>query len=192
VKTQETYEDAAIPLDGRQVLLFWFRELTPEQWWKRNEEVDRKIKSRFATLHERLAASVPDSWVSTPHARLAAIIVLDQFSRNLFRADPRAFAQDADALRLAEDTISRGDDMKLEPEQRAFVYMPFQHSEDVRIQARSVELFKALGEAEQLDFAIKHKEIIDRFGRFPHRNCVLGRPSTPEETEFLKAPGLFW
>lgn len=185
-------QDDGAPDEARQVLEFWYGELEPEQWWKRDENVDATVKSRFGSLYEILAADIPESWLATPHGRLAAVIVLDQFPRNMFRGDARSFTTDPKALELASETISAGDDMKLEPEGRSFLYMPFQHSEDPKMQQRSVELFTALGNEEQLDFAIKHKEIIDRFGRFPHRNEMLGRESTAEETEFLKEPGLFW
>lgn len=181
-----------LPEDAARVLEFWFDELTPEQWWTRDEGVDAKIKEQFAVLYESLADDVPDSWLDQPEGRLAAVIVLDQFPRNLFRDDTRAYATDGKALRLASDTIDKGWDQKIPPQRRAFLYMPFQHSEDRGDQARSVALFKSLGNEDNLDFAIKHKEIIDRFGRFPHRNEVLGRPSTPEERDFLKGPALFW
>lgn len=180
------------PDEARQVLEFWYGELEREQWWKRDNDVDAAIASRFGDLYQRLATKVPEEWLTTLHGRLAAVIVLDQFPRNLFRGDACSFATDAIALELASEMIAAGDHVKLEPEGRSFLYMPFQHSEDLRVQARSVELFAALGDEEQLDFAIKHKEIIDRFGRFPHRNEMLGRESTEEEIEFLKKPGLFW
>lgn len=180
------------PAEAGDVLEFWFAELTPEQWWKRSRTVDETIASRFGALYERLAGAVPDDWLAMPRGRLAAVIVLDQFPRNLFRDDARAYATDARALRLAQDAVAEGADAALTQTERGFLYMPFQHSEDADVQARSVELFAAVPEAEQLDWAVKHKQVIDRFGRFPHRNAVLGRESTPEEIEFLKKPGLFW
>lgn len=192
VEEMKLDQDDRIPGEARQVLKFWYGELEPEQWWKRDDGVDAAVTSRFGVLYEQLAAKIPDDWLNTPNGRLAAVIVLDQFPRNMFRGDARSFATDASALELASETIASGDDMKLEPEGRSFLYMPYQHSEDPQVQARSVELFTALGNEEQLDFAIRHKEIIDRFGRFPHRNEMLGRESTEEEIEFLKEPGLFW
>ena len=132
---------------------------------------------------------MPDSWLSAPRGWLAAILVLDQFPRNLFRGDARAFATDEAALGLAKRAIAEGIDLKLTPAQRSFVYMPFQHSEEKADQARSIELFTALGNPLNLDFAIRHKDIIDRFGRFPHRNAILGRTTTDEEATFLKQPG---
>lgn len=181
-----------LPGEARDVLEFWYDLLKPVQWWKRDEAVDAEIVSRFGALYERLADDVPVSWLATPRGRLAAVIVLDQFPRNMFRGDRRAFASDARALEIAMDTIASGDDTTLTREERSFLYMPFQHCEDRAIQVRSVGLFEALGDADQLDFAVKHKQIIDRFGRFPHRNAVLGRESTAEEVEFLRQPGLFW
>lgn len=180
------------PEQAREVLDFWFGEIDSKKWWKRDEAVDALVTSRFGALYEELSAGVPEAWLGLPRGRLAAIIVLDQFPRNMFRGDPRSFATDARALELATETIGAGDDRKLGETERSFVYMPFQHAEDAAAQARSVELFEALGDDENLDFAVKHKEIIDRFGRFPHRNGILGRTSTPKEIEFLKKPGLFW
>lgn len=180
------------PEDAREVLDFWYGALTPEQWWKRDATVDAEIVLRFASLYERLADEVSKEWLASPGGRLAAIIVLDQFPRNIFRDEPRAFATDDRALEIAEQTIAAGEDTSLSQSERAILYMPYQHSEDGAVQARSVELFEALGDANQLEFAIKHKQIIDRFGRFPHRNKMLGRDSTAEEVEFLNQPGLFW
>lgn len=185
-------KESKLPEAAAHVLDFWFKTLTPEQWWKRDDEVDAQITETFLSLYESVAQHVPDDWLATPLGRLAAVIVLDQFPRNMFRNDARSYESDAAALALATETVDMGWDSKIAPEKRAFLYMPYEHCEDVDVQARSVALFKALGAEENLDFAIKHKEIIDRFGRFPHRNSVLGRKSTSEEEEFLKAPGLFW
>lgn len=181
-----------VPDDAKDVLDFWFGTLKPEQWWKRDDKVDIEIGTRFASVYDRLSHEVPGAWLATPRAQLAAIIVLDQFPRNMFRDNPRTFTNDASALDIAKDAIAAGDDMKLDRIERGVLYMPYQHSEASEDQVRSVELFTALGDAGQLDFAIKHKQIIDRFGRFPHRNNMLGRNSTPEEMEFLAQPGLFW
>ncbi len=171
------------------VLHFWFEELDPKDWWRKDDALDAKIVSRFKPTYDVLREGVPASWLESPEGMLAAILVLDQFPRNMFRDDPRAFATDAGALELAKRAIADGMDTKLEPRERAFIYLPFQHVEDRADQARSVELFTALGEKLNLDFAMRHKAIIDRFGRFPHRNAVLGRASTAEEEEFLKQPG---
>ena len=180
------------PDEARHVLEYWYDTLKPEQWWCRDDVVDEEVTARFAVLYARLANEVPRKWLSSPLGRLAAVITLDQFPRNMFRDDPRAYATDKMALQIARDTIAAGEDQQLTREQRSFLYMPFQHSEDRSFQAQSVALFKTLGDANQIDFAEKHKEIVDRFGRFPHRNDVLDRKSTPEEKEFLKQPGLFW
>lgn len=181
-----------LPKEARQVLDYWFVVLTPEQWWERDDAVDADVRGRFADLYARLAKNVPEQWLSSPLCRLAAVIVLDQVPRNMFRDDPRAYATDRIALKIARDAVASGDDRRVTPEQRTILYMPFQHSEDVAVQAQSVELFGLLGSDEYLDFALKHKQVIDRFGRFPHRNSVLGRESTVEEEAFLKKPGLFW
>ncbi len=181
-----------LPEEVRDVLRFWYGALAPDQWWTRDETVDREITVRFASLYLRLADEVPDSWLSTPQGRLAAVIVLDQFPRNIFRDDPRAYGTDVKALKIAQGTIASGEDKKLTDEQRTFLYMPFQHSEEPEIQAQSVELFRSLGDVEQIDFAEKHKMVIERFGRFPHRNAVLGRKTTATERLFLNEPGLFW
>jgi uncharacterized protein (DUF924 family) len=178
--------------DAKDVLDFWFGTLESEQWWKRDDKVDIEIATRFASVYDRLANAIPAHWLSSPRGQLAAIIVLDQFPRNIFRDHQRTFVTDAKALDIAGKAIAAGDDMKLSQVERGIMYMPYQHSEDGAVQERSVELFTALGDDLQLDFAIMHKQIIDRFGRFPHRNKILGRDSYPEEIEFLKQPGLFW
>ncbi len=175
--------------DIAAVLAFWFDELRPEQWFKKDPEVDATVGARFGPLYERLAAGLPPRWRATPEGCLAAVIVLDQFPRNLFRDDPRAYATDAAALATAEHAIEDGFDSALNPARKQFLYTPFEHSEDPAVQARSVELFAPIDEPEALDYARRHKAIIDRFGRFPHRNAVLGRPSTAEERAFLEQPG---
>ena len=152
-------------------------------------EVDAEITRRFGDLYERFSEDVPDAWLRNPQGRLAAILVLDQFPRNIYRGSPRAFATGEKALAISKDAIAAGADKELPPEQRAFLYMPFQHTETLADQRRSLELFDALGNPENLDFAARHYEIIERFGRFPHRNAVLGRVSTPEELAFLEQPG---
>ena len=172
-----------------EILHFWFEELDPKDWWRKDDALDATIAARFMPVYAALREGVPASWLESPQGVLAAILVLDQFPRNMFRDEPQAFATDAQALALAKQAIAAGLDMRLEPERRAFIYVPFQHVEDRADQARSVELFTALGQKLNLDFAIRHKEIIDRFGRFPHRNAILGRASTDEEREFLKQPG---
>ena len=167
-----------------QVLSYWFDELQPDAWFRNDERVDAVIGERFGTLHEQLAR-IRSEQLATPLEHVAAVIVLDQFPRNMFRGTPRAFLTDAAALSIARHAIALGFDELLTQQQRLFLYMPFQHSEDRAVQARSIELFTRLGLADNLDYARRHKEIIDRFGRFPHRNEVLGRQSTTEEVQFV-------
>ncbi|MET0346900.1 MAG: DUF924 family protein [Methyloceanibacter sp.] len=172
-----------------EILAFWFETLKPEDWYRKNPAIDAAITERFGATYEVLKTGVPPDWLAEPRGMLAAIIVLDQFPRNMFRDDARAFATDQAALALAKRAISEGTDMRLAPEQRAFIYLPFQHAETRDDQARSIELFTALGNPNNLDFALRHQAIIARFGRFPHRNSVLGRASTAEELAFLQEPG---
>ena len=167
------------------VIQFWFEELGPRDWYRVDADVDIGIVTRFGDLYEELKDGVPEFWLDAPHGYLAAIIVLDQFPRNMFRGDEKSFATDALALSLAKRAIDEGADRKLPPPERAFIYLPFQHAEDATDQAQSVALFTALGNPLNLDFALRHQAVIDRFGRFPHRNDVLARSSTPEEREFL-------
>ena len=172
-----------------EIVRFWFEALSPKAWYRAPANVDAEITARFGETYEALKDAVPPGWLDDPEGVLAAILVLDQFPRNMFRGAPQAFATDARALALSMRAIAEGLDMKLPPEKRCFVYIPFQHSEDLAVQRRSLELFTALGNPENLDFARRHEAIIARFGRFPHRNAILGRESTPEEAAFLKQPG---
>jgi len=171
------------------VLDFWFSELSPADWFRHSDTLDASIASRFAALHARAAAGELWTWRLTPDGRLAEIIVLDQFSRNLFRDDVRAFAQDPMALVLAQEAVALGADQELPVTRRRFVYMPHMHSESLLIHAEAVTLFSHPGLEANLDFEHRHKAIIERFGRYPHRNAVLGRVSTAAETEFLLQPG---
>ena len=175
--------------DIAAVLAFWFEDLSPSQWFDATASVDAACRDRFAALHDRLASHVPLDWLATPEGCLAAVIVLDQFPRNMYRGNRRAFDSDKAALAIAKYAIDRGFDKLLDPMRTSFLYMPFQHAEDPKAQARSVELFARLGNAEILDFARRHKAIIDRFGRFPHRNEILGRSSSQAEKTFLETPG---
>jgi uncharacterized protein (DUF924 family) len=172
-----------------EIIRFWFEELLPKDWFRKDEAVDGTIASRFGVTYHELRSGVPASWLDKPEGFLAAILVLDQFPRNMFREEARAFATDQPALALAKRAIAEGVAAKLSPDQRSFIYVPFQHSEDKADQARSVALFTVLGQPLGLDFALRHQAIIDRFGRFPHRNAVLGRASTEEEQAFLAEPG---
>ena len=174
---------------SKEVLEFWFKELSPKDWFVKNPDLDRDITNRFGGLYDRLVVAQPDECASNSAAALAAIIVLDQFPRNMFRGSSKMFATDPLALSLAEAAIFKNLDEALPDRQRQFVYMPFEHSEAPLVQARSVELFRQMGNADNVRFAIAHQDIIDRFGRFPHRNDVLDRASTKEEVEFLKTPG---
>ena len=172
-----------------EIVAFWFETLKPEDWYRKNPAVDAEITARFGATYDALKTGVPPEWLAEPKGMLAAILVLDQLPRNMFRDDPRAFATDGAALALAKRAISEGFDMRLAPEQRAFIYLPVQHAETPEDQARSIALFTALGNPNNLDFAQRHQAIITRFGRFPHRNSVLGRASTAEEVAFLQEPG---
>lgn len=171
------------------VLDFWFTELTPEQWYKASDHVDHVCRTRFGALHAAAAACELYSWREAPEGRLAEIILLDQFSRNMFRGTPGAFAHDPLALALAQSAIAAGADTGLPPHRRAFFYIPWMHSESALIHDTAVRLFSAPGLEENLDFEYRHKAIIDRFGRYPHRNAILGRTSTPTEIAFLAEPG---
>ncbi len=170
------------------VLSFWFDELESQQWWRSDAGIDAEISRRFGAIHGAACACELSDWRTEPAGRLAEIIVLDQFSRNLFRSDGHAFAQDALALALAQEAISVGADQVFGLPQQAFFYMPFMHSESALIHAQAVELFDQPGAEFNLQFELKHKAIIDRFGRYPHRNALLGRDSTPEELIFLEGP----
>jgi uncharacterized protein (DUF924 family) len=170
------------------VLYFWYQELEPKQWFIKDETLDHTIESRFGDLHRKACMNELAFWRESPEGRLAEIIVLDQFSRNLHRDTPAAFAQDAQALALAQEALQQNADQSLTSMQRCFMYMPFMHSESKKIHETAEHLFKALGEKPFYDSELRHKAIIDRFGRYPHRNEVLGRASTEEELAFLKEP----
>lgn len=181
---------------SQRILDFWFGtpgsadygESRPE-WFEADDTFDADIRSRFREHFDRAVRGELDFMANDPQSCLALIILLDQFSRNMFRGSAQAFAADEKALAYARTAVERGLDQQLPPFQRTFIYLPFEHSESLADQDRSVALFEALGDAETLDYAIRHRDIIVRFGRFPHRNDLLGRDSTPEELEFLKEPG---
>jgi uncharacterized protein (DUF924 family) len=179
----------AAPVDAEAVLRFWFVELEPRDWWRKDPELDQRIASRFGALLETAAAGALVEWRTTPRGRLAEIIVLDQFSRNIHRGSAGAFANDALALHLAEEAVATGAALELPVEERRFVYMPYMHSESAAVHETAMRLFATPGLEKNLDFERRHKAVIDRFGRFPHRNALLGRESTVEEIEFLKQPG---
>ena len=171
------------------VLEFWFNELEPKQWFVKDRDLDAMIEARFSLLVEQARAGELFSWRVTPQGRLAEIILIDQFSRNIFRDKPESFSADPVALVLAQEAIGAGADQRLDVQERAFLYMPFMHSESQAIHEQAVVLFDQPGLEYNLEFEYKHKAIIDRFGRYPHRNEILGRKSTEEEIAFLKAPG---
>lgn len=171
------------------VLRFWFNELTPKDWFTKDKELDKTIEKRFGDLHRQASVCELYQWRASARGRLAEIIVLDQFSRNIFRDTARAFAQDNLALALAQEAVTLEADKGLSTDEKCFLYMPYMHSESMLIHELAVELFKTDGLEKNLKFEYKHREIIRRFGRYPHRNEVLGRESTEEEIEFLKQPG---
>lgn len=172
-----------------EVQTFWFEETRPDQWFKKDKDFDATIRRRFLALHEVLAAQPNEDLFIDARTALAAVIVFDQMSRNMFRDTPRAFATDPLAFWIAQASIAKGFDAGLTKDERSFLYLPFEHAEDAVAQARCVALMATLRDPELSKWALAHKAIIDRFGRFPHRNSILGRTSTPEEMEFLKEPG---
>jgi uncharacterized protein (DUF924 family) len=176
-------------MNAQHILQFWFEELTPKHHFAKDAALDASIATRFGTTLEAAARCELWAWRSTAEGRLAEIVVLDQFSRNVYRDTPRAFAQDALALVLAQELVASGQDQSLTTTQRAFAYMPYMHSESALVHTASVALFAQPGLDNNLDFAQRHKAIVDRFGRYPHRNAILGRTSTPEELAFLQQPG---
>jgi uncharacterized protein (DUF924 family) len=196
------------PGDSEDVLEFWFGALDARgraddehtrRWFEKNEAFDEEIRARFGELHAAAARGERDAWLGTTRGRLALVIVLDQFSRNLFRGDPRSFASDDRAFAAASEAVVLGIDRTLALDERCFLYLPFMHSERPEHQKRCVELYAQLLEEQPVElrgyvenslrFAKRHQVIVDRFGRFPHRNATLGRSSTPAEIEFLKQPG---
>lgn len=174
---------------SEDILRFWFEALEPKQWWSKDAALDALIAERYAPLLASAARCELYGWRATPRGRLAEVIVLDQFPRQIHRDTPQAFACDPLALALAQEAVARGDDAALTPIERVFLYLPYMHSESAAIQQISVALYERNGLPDNLDFARRHKAIVDRFGRYPHRNAILGRASTPEEIAFLAEPG---
>jgi uncharacterized protein (DUF924 family) len=171
------------------VLSFWFEEIDPGMWWKKDTAFDQTIATRFGDLHRAAAQGELDAWRRFARGRLAEIILLDQFSRNIHRDRPEAFAQDAAALVLAQEAIANGCAEDLNLPERSFLYMPFMHSESLKVHDRALQLFSEPGLEDSLAFEKRHRAIIERFGRYPHRNAILGRTSTAEELAFLQTPG---
>ncbi|MGF1722396.1 DUF924 domain-containing protein [Vibrio kyushuensis] len=170
------------------VLTFWFDELGPSKWWIKDNKVDELIRRRFSELHSSAIGCELFEWRESAKGRLAEIIVLDQFSRNMYRDTPESFASDPLALALAQEAVKLGQDSDLNATERSFLYMPYMHSESLKIHDVAVELYKSNGIEANLEFEIKHRDIIAKFGRYPHRNNILGRTSSKEEIEFLTQP----
>jgi len=170
------------------IVTFW-REAGPERWFKKDPAFDDEIKRRFLAAHEAAAAGTLSAWETSAEGTLALLILLDQFPRNMFRGDARAFATDPHARAVAAGALVRGFDAQVPAAMRAFFYLPFEHSETLADQERSLALYKASGDADGLKWAEAHADIIRRFGRFPHRNAALGRATTPDEQAFLDGGG---
>lgn len=171
---------------AEDVLKFWFEAHGPEDWFAGEPQFDAEIAEKFKPTHTHVARGEAWEWRANPQGRLAEIIVLDQFSRQLFRDRPEAFAQDKMALVLAQEMVGQGLDLQFEQPQRGFIYLPFMHAESAAIQSASVRLYEALGDDDQLGYARAHRETVDRFGRFPFRNAPLGRDSTPAELAYME------
>lgn len=176
------------------ILEFWFTEIEPRDWWVKDPEFDTHIANRFAHVHEQAVAGELSAWRKTAPGRLAEIIVLDQFSRNIYRDEPEAFASDERALKLAQEAVAKGACEALAGDKQLFLLMPYMHSESIEVHQQAEPLFEALAASDErytrnLDFERRHKVIIDRFGRYPHRNAILGRKYSVEELEFLTQPG---
>lgn len=173
----------------QEILNFWFHELEAKMWFQKSDALDKKIQERFAPLHDQARKGELYAWRNTAQGSLAEVIVLDQFSRNIYRDTAEAFANDPLALALAQSAVDKKFHEQLSNIEKVFLYLPFMHSESPLIHEVALELYTELGEKTNLDFEIRHKTIIDRFGRYPHRNKILGRESTAEELEFLQQPG---
>ena len=170
----------------REILNFWFEEISQSQWWVKDEELDKSITQRFAEIHRKATYCELFEWRQHPRGRLAEIIVLDQFSRNMFRGSPLSFENDSLALALSQEALSIGADKELDSNECGFLYMPFMHSESLIIHEIAATLFRENSTQANYEAEMKHKVIIERFGRYPHRNNILGRQSSEDEVEFLK------
>ncbi len=171
-----------------EIISFWFEEAQSKQWWIKDPAFDKMIQNRFGSIHHQASHCELYSWRQEPLGRLAEVIILDQFSRNIYRNHAKAFNQDPLALALSQEAIASNAQNLLNPTQKAFLYMPWMHSESKTIHEKALQLYSEPGLEFNLDFEKKHKAIIDRFGRYPHRNPILGRKSTEEEIKFLKEP----
>ncbi len=174
------------PQWASDLLNFWFDELKPEDWFSGNPTVDTRIRDRFAALYDRLCESIPDEAFKDPRTALAAIILYDQFSRNLFRGSAKAFETDALALSIARHALDNDFEAQMTKNEKTFLYLPFEHSEVLADGERSVSLFAGLGDPMLSDYAVEHRDILARFGRYPHRNKPLERENTADEVAFLK------
>jgi len=172
-----------------EILAFWFAPATVRRWFASDAQLDARIRRQFAPLIEQALTGRLAAWADTPLGALALCLLLDQFPRNAWRGSPRAFGCDHEARRVAAAAIAAGHDLMLRAEERFFLYLPFEHSESLADQARCLALMAGLGNTEWLEYARRHHAVIARFGRFPHRNAVLGRTSTPAEIAFLSEPG---
>ena len=172
-------------MDWNEIINFWFEEIEPAKHWVKDPEFDQLLRDRFGAVHTAAIKGELYPWREDPNGRLAEIIVLDQFSRNMFRDTPESFAYDGMALVLAQEAVAAGAHNQVNPDHKSFMLMPYMHSESAAVHEIAMVLFGELG---NLEFEIKHKAIIDRFGRYPHRNEILGRESTAEELEFLQGP----
>lgn len=177
-----------INFSSQDILNFWFNELKPQDWFVKNLHLDKRISDQFKELHTIAALGELYRWRDTSRGRLAEIILLDQFSRNIYRNDPLSFSFDSMALTLSQEAIRNEAQLDLNIIEKSFLYMPYMHSESLLIHKEAVKLFNEKGLENNLKFELDHKAIIDKFGRYPHRNEILGRPSNPEELEFLKSP----
>jgi len=177
---------------AKDVLRFWFEEVSADKRFAKDPALDREIGERFGATRDAVLVNDAQGWRDTPERLLAAIILLDQFSRNLHRGTPQAFAADPLARALTHEAIDRGWEDRYTAEQRQFLYLPLMHAEDAALQALSVAKFEALGDAEVLRFAQEHRDVVLRYGRFPSRNAALGRTSTSAEEEYLSQPGAGW
>lgn len=177
------------PASAQSVLKFWFEELSDKQHFEKNPALDAEIAARFGEVLKTAKRGELSGWRATPRGRLAEIIVLDQFSRNIHRDQGEAFASDAVALALAQELVDGAHDAAIPIEERAFAYMPFMHSESLPIHAQAAVLFDQPGLEDNMRFELLHQGVLQRFGRYPHRNAALGRVSTPEEVAFIAEPG---
>lgn len=182
---------AANPQSAQAVLDFWFQEAGPKRWFKKSNAFDDLCRERFQPTLEAASRGECWTWRETPAGRCAEIIVLDQFSRNLYRDEARAFAQDGVALVLAQEAVATGAHMQMTGDERYFTYMPYMHSESLAVHGEAVRLFTGLGRPEPLRYEKLHRDLIERFGRYPGRNVALGRESSPEELAYLEEHGGF-